>query len=188
VGVGLSIVTSIKDANEILRVVNNPDLLLNWNWEWGPHHLDVAARWLPKKGFKILPKIFDANYKPGTVGDEGDKLIVEVQGCTIRSEDGWEPIPVWHEQILKLPEMREELKRIVEGNVFDMSFEEEVVREMERVHGKDDVYYKADKESLDEDNYTLKMFGEILTMLADCIDQVKRTKGLPPVFEFYIHE
>ncbi len=122
------------------------------------------------------------------MGDEGDKLIVKVQGCTIRSEDGWEPIPVWHNQILELPEMREELKRIAEGNVLDMSFEEEVVREMEKVHGKDDVYYKAEEESLDEDNDTLKIFGEILTMLADCIDQVKRTKGLPPTFDIIIHE
>ncbi|MBO3802356.1 MAG: hypothetical protein JTT11_00535 [Candidatus Brockarchaeota archaeon] len=179
---------SIKDANEILKVVKNPNLLLNWNWEWGPYHLDVAARWLPRKGFKILPKIFDANYRPGTVGDEGDKLIVKVHGCTIRSEDGWEPMPVWHDQVLQIPETREELKRIVEGNVLDMGFEDEVVREMERVHGKGGVCYKADKESLDEDNYTLKMLGEILTMLADCVDQVTRNKGLPPSFEFFIHE
>jgi hypothetical protein len=179
----LVIRADIDSASEILKVIKDPHLLY---WEESPHHLDVLAKWLPKKGFKILPKIFDEDYKPGTVGDEGDKLIVEVQGCTIRSEDGWEPIPVWHEQILKLPEMREELKRIVEGNVLDMSFEEEVVREMERVHGRGEAHYTVDEKTLRADNENLKDLVEILMKLAECMDQVKQAKGVPPFFEFYI--
>jgi hypothetical protein len=142
------------------------------------------ARWLPKRGFKILPKIFERDgYRPGTVGDEGDRLIVEVEGCTLRHEEGGEPIPVWHGQILELPEMREELRRIVEGNVLDMSFEEEVVREMEVPPGAS--YYKADEQSLKEDNETMVRFGKILIMLSDCRDQVRQTEG-PLFFKFYV--
>jgi len=33
------------------------------------------AKWLPKKGFKILPKFLDKDYRPGAVGDEDDGLI-----------------------------------------------------------------------------------------------------------------
>jgi hypothetical protein len=182
-GEGLVIQMTIFNANRMLKVIKDPDKL---SWEWAPHHLDVAARWLPKKGFKILPKIFDRNYIPNAVGDEGDKLITSVRGCLLRPyEVGEEPRPIWSESVLELPEMREELKRIIEEEVLDMSFEEEVVKDMEKWHGSE-VYYKADEESLYEDRWTLKRFGEVLTLLADCMDQVKRTDRLPLFFEFYI--
>jgi len=185
-GESLSIITNIFEANDILKVIKNPDLLC---WEEGPDRLDALARWLPKKGFKILPKIFERDgYTPGTVGDEGDRLIVKVEGCTLRHEEGGEPIPVWHDQILELPEMREELRRIVEGNALDMSLEEEVVRVMEEKFGKGEAYHRADEKSLEESNFTLKKLGEILLRLMDCMDQVKRTKGISPFFDFYIHE
>jgi len=174
----------IDDASLILNVIKDPDKLY---WEWGPSQLDAAAKWLPKKGFKILPKIFDENYKPGTVGDEGDRLITSVKGCLLRPyEVGDEPMPIWKESILELPETREELKRIVEEEVLDMSFEEEVVRVLEGRHGKGKAYYTVDEETLHDNQQNLRKFGEILTMLADCIDQVKQTEHLPPYFEFNI--
>jgi hypothetical protein len=71
-GEGLVIRTSIASAKEILKVIKDPKLLF---WEDGGHHLDVMAKWLPKKGFKILPKFFDKNYVPGAVGDDGDNFI-----------------------------------------------------------------------------------------------------------------
>ena len=182
-GERLVIETTILNANHILKVIKDPELLV---WEWAPHHLDVAARWLPKKGFKILPKVFDADYKPGTVGDEGDQLIMKVEGCLLRPyEVGEEPMPIWSESVLELPEMRAELKRIAEEEVLDMSFEEEVVKDMEKWHGKE-VYYKADEESLYEDRWTLKKFGEVLSLLADCMDQVRLTEHFPLLFEFSI--
>jgi hypothetical protein len=46
-------------ANKVLKVMEAPDQLY---WKWGPYQLDVAARWLPKKVFNILPSIFDADY------------------------------------------------------------------------------------------------------------------------------
>jgi len=113
----LVIRANISDAKDILKVIKNPNQLF---WDWGPHHIDVAARWLPKKGFKILPKLFDANYKPGKFGDKGDELITKVHGCSLRSEDEGEPIPIWHEMILQLPEMKEELRKIVKNNILDM--------------------------------------------------------------------
>jgi len=68
----LVIETTIFDARILLGAIKDPNQLF---WDWGPEHLDVAARWLPKKGFRILPKIFDANYRPGTVGDKGDRNL-----------------------------------------------------------------------------------------------------------------
>jgi len=152
-GEGLVFETTISNANHMLKVIGDHDKLY---WEWAPHHLNVAAWWLPKKGFKILPKIFDENYKPGTVGDEGDKLITSVRGCLLRPyEVGDEPMPIWHESVLELPETRAELKRIAEEEVLDMSFEEEVVKDMKKWYGSE-VYYKADEESLNEDRWTLR--------------------------------
>lgn len=183
-GEGLVIQATIFDANHMLKVIKDPDKLY---WEWAPGQLDVAAKWLPKKGFKILPKIFDENYKPGTVGDEGDRLITSVKGCLLRPyEVGGEPMPIWSESILELPETREELKRIVGEEVLDMSFEEEIVRELEKRYGKGKAYYTLDEGSLHDNQQNLRKFGEVLTMLADCIDQVKQTERLPPFFEFYI--
>jgi len=109
-----------------------------------------------------------------------------VEGCLLRPyEVGEEPMPIWSESVLELPEMRAELKRIAEEEVLDMSFEEEVVKDMEKWHGKE-VYYKADEESLYEDRWTLKKFGEVLSLLADCMDQVRLTEHFPLLFEFSI--
>jgi len=183
-GERLVIQASIDDASRILKVIKDPEKL---SWEWAPGQFDAAAKWLLKKGFKILPKILDENYKPGTIGDEGDKLITSVKGCLLRSyEVGDEPMPIWRESVLELPETRAELKRLVEEEVLDMSFEEEVVRVLEGRHGKDKAYYTIDEETLHDNQQNLRKFGEILTMLADCIDQVKQTEHLPPFFEFYI--
>jgi len=185
-GERLSIIATIFAARDILKVIDDPDLLY---WEESPSHLDVLARWLPKKGFKILPKIFERDgYRPGTIGDEADKLIIKVHGCILRSEEGGKPIPIWRQQILELPEMRGELRRVIEGNILDRSFEEEVLRDMEEKFGKGEAYYTIDEEALRSDNEGLKSLGETLMLLADCMDQVKRTKGVPPFFEFYIHE
>jgi len=181
-GVGLVIKIGIFDASDILNVIKDPNELY---WDWGPHHLNVAARWLTKQGFKILPKLLDVNYKPGIMGDEGDKLITSVKGCFLGApEGGDELIPIWRERILSLPEMRKELRRIVEEEVLDISFEEEVVRDMEEIHEK--AYYTADKQGLEEDSITLKRFGEILSKLSDCIDQVKQDKGWPIFVQFYM--
>ena len=182
-GERLVIETTILNANRILKVIKDPELLV---WEWAPGQLDAAARWLPKKGFKILPKIFDENYEPGKVGDEGDKLIMSVRGCLLRPyEVGGEIITIWNESVLDLPETREELKRLVEEEVLDMSFEEEVVKDMEKWHGSD-VYYTIDEASLHDNRWILKRFGEVLTLLADCMDQVRQTEHLPLFFEFSI--
>jgi len=61
-----------SDAKDILEVIKDPDILFR---EECGHHLDVMAKWLPKKGFKILPKFSDKGYRPGAVGDEADGLI-----------------------------------------------------------------------------------------------------------------
>jgi len=82
--------------------------------------------------------------------------------------------------------MKEELKRIVEEEVLDMSFEEEVVRELEEWHGKGKSHYTLDEESLHDNQWTLRRFGEVLTLLADCMDQVRQTEHLPLFFEFFI--
>lgn len=183
-GEALVIQTSIFNASHMLRVIKDPGKLY---WEWGPSQLDAAAKWLPKKGFKILPKIFDENYKPGSVGDEGDRLITGVGGCLLRAyKVGDEPMPIWRESVLELPETRAELKRIAEEEVLDMSFEEEVVRVLEKWHGKGKSYYTVDEESLHDNQLTLRKFGEILMLLADCMDQVKQTEFLSLFFEFYI--
>ena len=179
----LIIETTIFDANILFRTIKDPDQLF---WDWGPEQLDVAARWLPKKGFKILPKLFDANYKPGNVGDEGDRLITRVRGCYLRTE-GAELISVWCEQVLELQETKDELRKFIEGNILDMSFEEEVVKDMEKWHGKGEAYYTADGENLRSDNKNLKSLGEILLKLAECMDKVKQEQdGVSPFFEFYI--
>ena len=39
-------------------------------------------------------------------------------------------MPLWTESVLKLPQMRAELKRILEEDVLDMDFEEEVVKDI----------------------------------------------------------
>jgi hypothetical protein len=181
-GERLVIQSGIEDASRILKVIKDPKKLY---WEWGPSQLDAAAKWLPEKGFKILPKIFDENYKPGTIGDEGDRLITSVKGCRLRAyEVGEEPMPIWSESVLELPEMRAELKRIVEEEVLDMSFEE-VVSEL--VKGdEDEVYYTVDEQGLHDSQWSMRKFGEVLTMLADCMDQVQRAEHLILFFEFFI--
>lgn len=108
--------------------------------------MDVLARWLPKKGFKILPKFFDTGYRPGRIGDEGDKLITSV------------------------------------GKILDMSFEEELVRELSEAR------YKADEQTLEGDNRNLRDL--ILMWLAECIDKIriKREKeGWPSTVDFSIY-
>jgi len=56
---------------------------------------------------------------------------------------------------------------------------------MQRWYGGE-VHYKANEESLSDDIWTLKRFGEVLTLLADCIDQVHRAEHVPLFFEFSI--
>jgi len=179
-GEGLIIRTSIASAKEILKVIKDPELLF---WEDGGHHLDVMAKWLPKKGFRILPKFFDKDYRPGTVGDEADELINKARGCTLRTE-GKETTPIWHERTLRLPEMREELNRIIEGNVLDMGFEDDVARVVLKAHNE--ALYKADEKILEGDNENLKRLANILNMLAECMHEAKRANGIPMFFEFYI--
>ena len=169
-------------AADMLEVLGDPKLLC---WEEGSHCLDVLARWLPKKGFKILPKLFDASYRPGMVKDDGDRLITSVGGCHLRSEDGEEPIQIWNSSVLELPQMRQELKRIIEERIIDMSFEEELVREL------GEAYYKANDKALESDNENLRNLARILMKLAESMDQVinnRKKKGGPPFvdFEFYI--
>ena len=120
------------------------------------------------------------------MGDEGDKLIMSVRGCLLRPfEVGGEIITIWNETVLELPETRAELKRLVEEEVLDMSFEEEVVSVLKEWHGSD-VYYTIDEASLHDNRWTLRRFGEVLTLLADCMDQVKQTEHLLLFFEFSI--
>ena len=179
-GEGLVIKVTIASAKEILKVIKDPELLY---WEERGHHLDVLAKWLPEKGFKILPKFFEKDYRPGTVGDEADKLITKVGACALRTE-GEESNLIWREQALKLTEMREELKRILEGNVLDMNFEDDVARDVVGAHGE--ALYKADEKVLEEDNENLKRLANILNILAECVDDAKRVNGGPLFFEFYI--
>jgi len=181
-GESLVIKADISEAEDMLEVIGNAKLL---SWEGGPHHLDVLARWLPKKGFKILPKFLDASYRPGRVGDEGDKLITSVGGCRLRTEEGEEPMPIWDSSVLVLPQVREELRRIIEGTILDMSYEEELVRELGEAR------YKVDEQTLEGDNRNLRDLALILMRLAECIDKIriKREKeGWPSTvdFEFYI--
>jgi len=180
----LVIRAGLLSAAEMLKVLGDPRQLY---WEEGPHHLDVLARWLPEKGFKILPKFFDPDYRPGKVGDEGDNLIRRVRGCYLKIEgDGQEvTVPVWRSTVLELPQTRDELRRILEGNVLDMSFEEEVVKELEGIFG--DAGYEADEQALEDDNENLRDFARIMMQLADCIDKAKQRGELPYLeFEFYI--
>lgn len=178
----LIIKADISEAEDMLKVIGDAKLL---SWEVGPHHLDVLARWLPKKGFKILPKFFDAGYRPGRVVDEGDELITSIGGCHLRTEEGEEPMPIWDSSVLVLPQMREELKMIIEGKILDMSFEEELVRELGAAR------YKADEQTLKGDNRNLRDLAVILMRLAECIDKIKikrEKEGWPSTvdFEFYI--
>jgi len=82
--------------------------------------------------------------------------------------------------------MKEELRKVVKNNILDMSFEEEVVREMEDAHEEPETVYKADEDALEGDNEGLKRLAKILLRLSDCMDKVKKTKGLPQYFEFYV--
>lgn len=186
-GEGLAIMTTIDSASNLLNIIKDSHIL---DWEWSPEQLDVAATWLPRKGFEIIPKIFDKDYKPGTVGDEGDMLIKNIGGCYLEWRRGRTmPIPIWYSRILRQPQIRKELRMILDGNVLDISFEEEVVNELKKKFGE--AGYIADEESLRDDNEALKRFAEILMKLAECIDQVKAEQGkssdMPVVvFEFYI--
>jgi len=53
-------------------------------------------------------------------------------------------------------------------------------------NGKGKAYYSVDEETLHDNQRNLKKFGEILPLLADCMDQVKQTERLQPFFEFFI--
>ena len=87
----LVIRVDLLEATEMLRVL--PEVG-KYYWEWGPTALDVTARWLPKKGFQIMSKFFNNNYRPGAVGDEADRLIESVGGCVLRTEGDVGPIPI----------------------------------------------------------------------------------------------
>jgi len=64
-------------------------------------------------------------------------------------------------------------------------FESLKAKYVARSYGSED-YYKANEETLSEERWTLKRFGEVLTLLADCIDQVHRAEHVPLFFEFSI--
>lgn len=136
-----------------------------------------------------LPKFFDRD-KPGTVGDNVDKLIMSIGGCYLITPRGrTDQIPIWCSTALELPQMREELRRILDGNVLDMSFEKEIKKDMEEADG--DSKYIANKQLLEANNGSLKDLAGILLKLANCIDQVKIGRGkegtMPYLFfEFYI--
>jgi hypothetical protein len=178
VGEFLVIRAEISTAADMLEIF--PDLK-EYYWEESPNYLDVLARWLPKKEFKILPKFFDINYKPGTVGDEADKLITEIEGCYIAEDQ----IPIWRSTILELPRMKQELKRILEEDILDMDFAKELATYMEDIF--EEPYRRLDERELKSINENLKDFAKILTKLAECIDKIKIKKGVPLVdFEFCI--
>jgi len=185
-GEPLVIIASLRSAARILKIIKDPELL---EWEESIEHLDVLAKWLPKKGFKILPKFFDKSYRPGTLGDEADKLIIKIRGCYLGSPGGLEStIPVWDSVILEQPQLREELNRILKEEVLDISFEEELTKEFEEIFGE--ALHKADERNLKDDNENLKELARILMRLAECIDQIKKEKEeghIPFIhFEFYI--
>jgi hypothetical protein len=46
-----------------------------------------------------------------------------------------------HIELLEIPEMRVELKRIIDEEVLDMGFEEEVISVLKEWHGKGKSYY-----------------------------------------------
>jgi len=101
-----------------------------------------------------------------------------------------ELIPVWNSDILVQPQTREELKRILNKNILDMSFEEEVVRDMGEKHRRK-VNYPVSEQTLNGDNENLKDLVKILIRLAQSIDKAKanlKKKGDIPIidFEFYI--
>lgn len=184
----LVIRADILAAPTLLKVIGD---VRDLYWETSSHHRDVMARWLPKKGFKIIPKILDAGYKPGTVGDDADKLITRMQACYLGNPGGREElIPVWNSDILVQPQTREELKRILDKNILDMSFEEEVVRDMGEKHRRK-ANYPVNEQTLNGDNENLKDLAKILMRLAQSINKAKadlKKKGDMPVidFEFYI--
>lgn len=184
----LVIRSEMEAAEELLKaIVDTSDLY----WEISSHHRDVMAKWLPKKSFRVIPKLLDANYEPGKVGDDADKLITKIKACYLGNPGGREDlIPVWKSTILEQSQTREELKRIIDENVLDISFEEEVVKDIEEKH-KRKAHYPVNEETLKGDSENLKDFAKILLMLAKCIDQVKadlEKKGDVPYveFEFYI--
>jgi len=77
------------------------------------------------------------------------------------------------------------LKRITEEKILDMSFEEELVREL------GEAYYKANEKALESDNENLRNLARILMKLAESMDKVINDRekiGGPPFvdFEFYI--
>jgi hypothetical protein len=185
-GEPLIIVASLRSAARILEIIKDPELL---EWEESIEHLNVLAKWLPKKGFKILPKILDMSYRPGTIGDEADKLITKIRGCYLGTPGGLEStIPVWDSVILEQQQLREELKRILKEEILDISFEEELAKEFEKIFGE--ALRKADERNLKDDNENLKELAKVLMRLAKCIDQIKKGKeeGKIPFirFEFYI--
>lgn len=185
-GEPLVITTSLQTAKDILKIIKDPELL---SWEGGSHVIDVLSKWLPRKGFEILPKFLDTNYKPGTIGDKGDELIISIRGCHLRSVDGQESQPIWDARVLRLPQMREELRKILEEQILDMSFEQEVAKELKGIFG--DINRPIDKKILEDDNKNLQDLARILMKLAECIDQVIINRGKehgPPFveLEFYI--
>jgi len=55
----LVIRAELEGAAELLKVITDPRDLY---WEAGGNHREVFARWLPKKGFQIIPKLMDSDY------------------------------------------------------------------------------------------------------------------------------
>jgi len=179
----LVIRAELEGAAELLKFIEDTRDLY---WEIGWHHREVLTRWLPKKGFRILPKLLDQNYTPGTVNDDADRLIMEVQACYLGNPGGREDlIPVWKSNVLELTQTRDELRRVIEEDVLDMTFEEEVMRDV--VKTRPDAHYPVNEQSLENSRGHLKDLARILMKLADCIDQVKKRAKIPYVeFEFYI--
>ena len=179
----LVIWADLGGAAELLKFIGKPSDLY---WEIGWHQREVLTRWLPKKGFKILPKLFDPNYNPGTVNDDADELITRVQACYWSNPRGREdPIPVWKSKILEQTQTRAELRRVIEEDVLDMSFEEEVMEDVVKTHPN--VHYPVNEQSLENSREHLKDLARILMKLANGIDRVKQEGEVPYVeFEFYI--
>jgi len=173
----------LEGVAELLKFIEDPRDLY---WEIGWHHREVLTRWLPKKGFKILPKLMDPNYTPGTVNDDADKLITTEQACYWGNPGGREdPIPVWKTKILELTQTRDELKRVIEEDVLDISFEEEVMKDVVKTHP--DAHYPVTEQSLENSKEHLKDLARILMRIANGIDQVKQGGEIPYVeLEFYI--
>jgi len=144
----LVIRAELEGAAELLKVITDPRELY---WETGGNHRHVLARWLPKKGFQIIPKLMDPHYAPGTVNDEADRLITRVKACYWGNLGGREDlIPIWKSKILELTQTRDELRRIIEEDVLDMNFEEEVASDIKKI--RPGSHYDANEQSL-EDSY-----------------------------------